>query len=208
MTNTIDTGRILPVIVIDDAARAVELAHALGESGIHHAEVTLRTPAALQSIRAMASVAGFTVGAGTVLSVEQLAAVQDAGAEFAVSPGLDDEVLDAATARGIAFLPGVATATEVLRATRLGVTHLKFFPAHRLGGLGAITDLAAVFPEVRFVPSGGVGPDNVAEYLASAAVFAVSGSWVAPRRLIADGDFAAIRLLARAATALDPLGSS
>jgi 2-dehydro-3-deoxyphosphogluconate aldolase/(4S)-4-hydroxy-2-oxoglutarate aldolase len=204
MTTPTDPGaltrhRIIPVIVIDDAARAVDLAHALAAGGIRCAEVTLRTPAALEALAAMAGVPGFTAGAGTVRSLAELAAATDHGAQFVVSPGFDPEVVAAATARGIAALPGIATATELQHALGAGVRTVKFFPADRLGGLAGIAALAAPFPEMAFVPSGGVTAESAAEYLAHPAVPAVSGSWMAPRALLAAGDFAEVELRTRAA---------
>lgn len=193
--------RVVPVIVIDDAGRALDLAHALAAGGIRCAEVTLRTPAALDALRAMSTLEGFTVGAGTVRSTAELDAAVAAGAAFAVSPGLDEDVVAAATRHGIGVLPGIATATELQLALRLGVRTVKFFPADRLGGLDGIRALAAPFPEIGFVPSGGVTAVSALEYLADQAVPAVSGSWMAPRALIATGDFAAIERLAAATTA-------
>jgi 2-dehydro-3-deoxyphosphogluconate aldolase/(4S)-4-hydroxy-2-oxoglutarate aldolase len=189
---------VIPVIVIDEAARAVDLAHALAAGGIRCAEVTLRTPAALDSLAAMGDVDDFTAGAGTVRSVAEFAAAADHGARFVVSPGFDPEVVATATERGIAALPGIATATELQHALGAGVRTVKFFPADRLGGLAGIAALAAPFPEMGFVPSGGVTAASAAEYLAHPAVPAVSGSWMAPRELIAAGDFAEIERRARA----------
>ena len=188
--------RIIPVIVIDDAGHAVDLAHALAEGGIPCAEVTLRTPAGLDAIRAMAAVPGFTVGAGTVVSPDQVDAVAAAGAAFVVSPGLDLEIVAACRAIGLGVLPGVATASEAMAALRAGIDVVKFFPADRLGGLGTIRALAAPLPQLGFVPSGGVTRESLAEYLADPAVPAVSGSWMAPRALINNRDFAEIRRLA------------
>jgi 2-dehydro-3-deoxyphosphogluconate aldolase/(4S)-4-hydroxy-2-oxoglutarate aldolase len=193
--------RIIPVIVIDDAAPAVDLAHALAAGGIRCAEVTLRTPAALEALAAMAEVPGFTAGAGTVRSLAEFAAATDHGAQFVVSPGFDPAVVAAAAERGIAALPGIATATELQQALGAGVRTVKFFPADRLGGLAGITALAAPFPEMAFVPSGGVTAESAAEYLAHPAVPAVSGSWMAPRALIAAGDFAQIERRTRATIA-------
>lgn len=193
---TLEGHRIIPVIVIDDPARAGELAHALAAGGISCAEVTLRTPAALASIAAMAAVPGFTVGVGTVLSIDDLERARDAGATFAVSPGLDEAIVSRSLAWGFGILPGVATATEAMRARSLGITVVKFFPADRLGGLDTIRALAAPLPDLGFVPSGGVTADSAAAYLADPAVPAVSGSWMAPRTLVAAGDFDEIRHLA------------
>lgn len=196
--------RIVPVITIDDASSAADLAHALAAGGIPCAEITLRTAAGLAAIAAISSVGDFTVGAGTVLTVDQVDQVADAGATFIVSPGLDERVVTRALDRGLDVLPGVATATEIQAALRLGLDVLKFFPADRLGGLGTIAALAAPFVGVRFMPSGGVSADNAAEYLSHPAIFGVSGSWMAPRNAIAAGDFATIEKLSRAAAALVP----
>lgn len=187
---------IIPVIVIDDADHATDLARALADGGITCAEITLRTPAALDAIRAMASVAGFTVGAGTVLSPEQVDAVAVAGAQFVVSPGFDLEIVDACRARGLGVLPGVATASEAMAALRAGIDVVKFFPADRLGGLDTIRALAAPLPQLGFVPSGGVTRASLLEYLADPAVPAVSGSWMAPRQLVNDRAFGEIQRLA------------
>ena len=189
--------RIVPVIVIDDAAQASDLARALAAGGIHCAEVTFRTPAAADAIRAMAEVPGFTVGAGTVVSSAQLASAHEAGAQFIVSPGFDADLVAEALALGIGVLPGAATATEVMAAVRAGLDTVKFFPADRLGGLPTIRALAAPFPGMGFVPSGGVTANDAATYLADAAVPAVSGSWMATRSMIAAGEFAEIERLSR-----------
>jgi len=188
--------RIVPVVVLDDPDRAVELARALVAGGIGCAEVTLRTPAGLDAIRAMAEVPDFTVGAGTVIDRAQLDAVLAAGARFVVSPGYDDELVEATRAAGIGVLPGVATASEVQRAVRAGLDAVKFFPADRLGGLDTIAALAGPFPRMGFVPSGGVTAASAAEYLAHPSVPAVSGSWMAPRAVVADGDFGLVERLA------------
>lgn len=195
---TLAGHRIVPVIVIDDAGRAADLARALAAGGIHCAEVTFRTAAAADSIRAMAEIPGFTVGAGTVVSSAQLAAARDAGARFIVSPGFDADLVAEARELGVGVLPGAATATEVMAAVRSGLDTVKFFPADRLGGLATIRALAAPFPGVGFVPSGGVTSKDAADYLADAAVPAVSGSWMASRSLIAAGDFDEIERLSRA----------
>ena len=198
----IDRIRIVPVVVLDDPARAVDLAHALAAGGIGTAEITLRTPAGLAAIAAIAdSVPDFVVGAGTVLSLDDLDRVADAGAAFAVSPGLDEELVDHARDRGVLPLPGVATASEVQRAVRAGLDRVKFFPAAQLGGLATITALAGPFPRVGFLPSGGVSRENAADYLVSPSVFAVSGSWMVPRDALASGDFETVRTLALDAVA-------
>ena len=194
---TLDGQIIVPVIVIDDAAKAPDLAAALLAGGIGCAEITLRTGGALEAIRAASGLNGFTVGAGTVLSVDDVDRAAEAGAGFIVSPGLADDVVERSLAHGLEVFPGVATATEVTRAARLGLDRVKFFPAAQLGGPAAITALAGPFPGMRFLPSGGVTAENAADYVAVPAVFAVSGSWMAPRALIADGAFAEIERRSR-----------
>lgn len=196
---TLDSPLFVPVLVIDDAGVAEPVAAALREGGIRCAEVTLRTAAGVDAIAAIRDLPDFTVGAGTVLTPEDVDRVIDAGARFIVSPGLADDVVQRARVHGIDVVPGVATATEVQRAVRLGLDRVKLFPAGELGGLGMIRALAGPFPGVRFLPSGGVTAGNAAEYLASPHVFAVSGSWMAPRELIEARDFDAIARLSRAA---------
>jgi 2-dehydro-3-deoxyphosphogluconate aldolase/(4S)-4-hydroxy-2-oxoglutarate aldolase len=196
---TLDGERFVPVVVLDDPARAIPLAEALQRGGIRCAEITLRTPAGIDAIAALRDLSDFTVGAGTVLEPDDVDRVFDAGARFVVSPGLADDVVERARALGIDIVPGVATATEVQRAVRMGLDRLKLFPAGPLGGLATIRALAGPFPDVRYLPSGGVSAANAAEYLASPHVFAVSGSWMATRELIAAGDFDAIGRLSREA---------
>ena len=193
--------RIIPVVIIDDAERAADLAQALAAGGIHCAEITLRTPAALAAISAMASIPDFTVGVGTVLSRDQLRRSIDAGASFVVTPGFDPELVGSAVESGVAVLPGIATATEAMAALRAGIDVVKFFPADRLGGLDTIRALAAPLPQLRFVPSGGVTARSAVDYLGDSAVFAVSGSWMAPRALIDAGSFDEIERLSSATVA-------
>jgi 2-dehydro-3-deoxyphosphogluconate aldolase/(4S)-4-hydroxy-2-oxoglutarate aldolase len=194
--------RIIPVIVIDDAGVAPDLAAALTAGGIGCAEITLRTPAGLQALASVNEVPGFLAGAGTVITVDQVDRCVDAGAQFLVSPGFDDDVVARAQHHDVAILPGVATATEIQRALRAGIDVLKFFPADRLGGLDTIAALAAPFTGVRFVPSGGVNASNAADYLRHPAIFAVSGSWMATRTAIAARDFDTVVELSRIAAAI------
>ncbi|MGH1527021.1 bifunctional 4-hydroxy-2-oxoglutarate aldolase/2-dehydro-3-deoxy-phosphogluconate aldolase [Leifsonia sp. L25] len=190
---------ILPVVVIDDARDAEPLARALLAGGIRQAEITLRTGAALGALRTMSGVPGLRVGAGTVLEPQQAEAAIDAGATFVVSPGLADAVVAACERRGVQAVPGVATATEAMRARALGLRTVKFFPAESSGGPAAISAMASVFPELAFVPTGGIDAARAAAYLALPAVVAVGGSWMVPRAAIAAGDFDAIESLCRAA---------
>lgn len=194
--------RIMPVVVIDDAALAPEVAAALSAGGIRCAEITLRTPAGLRSLEAVAGIPEFIVGAGTVLTADHVDRCVDAGAEFIVSPGFDEEVVERAQHHGIAVLPGIATATEIQRALRAGLDTVKFFPADRLGGLDTIRSLASPFPDLRFVPSGGVTRDNALGYLAHPAVPTVSGSWMVTRELIRAREFARIERLSTEASTL------
>ena len=200
-TEVLGENRIVPVVVIDDAGAAPDLADALAAGGIRCAEITLRTPAGLEAIRAVAGRSDFVVGAGTVLTAEQVDAAADAGARFLVSPGLDDAVITRAAERRMPLVPGVATATEVQRALGHGIRHLKLFPANLIGGLAAVRAFAGPFPVVRFLPSGGVSADNAAEYLASPSVFAVSGSWMVPASAVSSRQFEVVRRLSAAGVA-------
>ena len=191
--------RVIPVLTIEDPADAVPLARALAAGGLAVLEITLRTDGALPAIRAMAELDGVTVGAGTVTSAAEASAAIDAGARFLVSPGLSEPVLDAAHQANVACLPGVATATEMMRAQALGLTHLKFFPASIAGGVPALKAFAGPFPRLRFCPTGGVDAKTAPDYLALPNVFAVGGSWVAPADAVRRQDWDAITRLARAA---------
>ncbi len=172
---------VVPVIVVDDVKHARPLAEALVSGGLRALEVTLRTPAALVAIREMAKVDGAVVGAGTVTNQVELAAAQAAGAQFAVSPGLTEPLAKAAARADLPFLPGIANAGDIMRGLDLGLTHFKFFPAEASGGLPVLKALAAPFAQCRFCPTGGIGPDNAAQWLAFDPVLCVGGSWVAPR---------------------------
>lgn len=193
------TAPVIPVIVIEDPVQAEPLARALVAGGLPVLEVTLRTQGALEAIRAMRQVEGAIVGAGTVTNPAELDRALEAGSEFIVSPGLTEPLGRAAIASGVPFLPGIATAGDIMRGLDLGLTHFKFFPAMAAGGLPALKALAAPFGDVRFCPTGGIGPDNAAEWLAFDPVLCVGGSWVAPKGA-ADPD--RIEALAREAAAL------
>lgn len=198
----LSAARLVPVVVLDDAADADGLAGALVAGGLPVAEVTFRTAAAPDSIRAMAARGDILVGAGTVLTVAQVDQAVAAGASFVVSPGLSRAVVERCGEHGVLALPGAVTATEVQAALELGLSTVKFFPAATCGGAAAIKALAAPFGGVRFVPTGGVGPNNLAEYLAIPAVAAVGGSWMVPRDLVTAGDFTGIQALTAEAVAL------
>ena len=169
---------VIPVIVIDDLATARPLAEALVAGGLRVLEVTLRTPQALDAIRAMKQAPGAIVGAGTVINTEQFEAAMDAGAEFVVSPGLTERLAEPIIASGVPYLPGIASSADIMRGLDLGLTHFKFFPAEANGGLKALKALAAPFYQCKFCPTGGVGEANAAEWLAFAPVLCVGGSWV------------------------------
>jgi len=194
--------RIIPVVIIEDYQCAIQLRSALMSGGLHCAEITCRTSAAIDAIAAMADDPDFIVGAGTVTTVDQVEQVVRAGARFVVSPGLSDSVVRACADAGVACVPGTVTATEVMRAVELGVTTVKFFPAEVNGGLAAITALGGPFPGVRFVPTGGIRLSGLGTYLASPAVAAVGGTWLTPIEAQRTGDFASIERLAAEAVSV------
>ncbi|HEU4877328.1 MAG TPA: bifunctional 4-hydroxy-2-oxoglutarate aldolase/2-dehydro-3-deoxy-phosphogluconate aldolase [Sphingomicrobium sp.] len=190
---------VIPVLVIEEAVDPVALAEALVAGGLPVIEVTLRTTNALSAIRAMARVPGAVVGAGTVRDEAQLARALDAGARFIVSPGLTNALALAARDTESPFLPGIATASDVLRGLDLGLTHFKFFPAEAMGGLATLKSLAAPFPEIRFCPTGGIRADSAAQWLAHPSVLCVGGSWIVPQ---GGTDLAAVTQRARDAAML------
>ncbi|KQO78531.1 MAG: bifunctional 4-hydroxy-2-oxoglutarate aldolase/2-dehydro-3-deoxy-phosphogluconate aldolase [Methylobacteriaceae bacterium] len=192
---------VIPVLVVEDAADAVPIAEALVGGGLTALEVTLRTPAALDVIRAMSSVEGAVVGAGTVLNARDLDAAIGAGAKFIVSPGLTAPLTEAALASGVPYLPGVATSADIMRGLDHGLDRFKFFPAEAAGGLKALKALAAPFGQVRFCPTGGITEASAEDWLAHPAVLCVGGSWVVPA---GKPDPTAIRRLAEAAATLRP----
>ena len=172
---------VIPVLIIDDVAHACPLAEALVAGGLPALEVTLRTPVALEAIREMAKVEGAVVGAGTVLNERDLEASVQAGARFIVSPALTEPLSKRAVASGIPFLPGIATAGDIMRGLDVGLTRFKFFPAVAAGGIPALKALASPFPRCRFCPTGGITQENAAEWLALEAVPCVGGTWLVPR---------------------------
>ncbi|NNE79070.1 MAG: bifunctional 4-hydroxy-2-oxoglutarate aldolase/2-dehydro-3-deoxy-phosphogluconate aldolase [Silicimonas sp.] len=193
---------VIPVLVIDNADAAENLARALVAGGLPALEVTLRTPAALDAIRAMASVEGGVVGAGTLLTPDDVMAAKDAGALFGVSPGATDRLLDAAEDADLPMLPGAATATEAMRLLERGYSVQKFFPAEASGGAPALKAISAPLPQIKFCPTGGVSLANVDDYLSLPNTVCVGGSWVAPATKIANGDWDGIETLAREAASL------
>lgn len=189
---------VIPVLVIEDVHDARPLAEALVAGGLRVLEVTLRTPAALDAIRRMNLVPGAIVGAGTVLNAAQLEDAHSAGAEFIVSPGLTEGLAHEAIRSGLPFLPGVSTASDIMRGLDLGLSHFKFFPAEASGGLPALTALAGPFGGVRFCPTGGISAAKAPEWLAHPSVLCVGGSWITPK----GADMAAVEALAKQAARL------
>ena len=186
--------RVLPVATVSDVALAAPLAEALAAGGATAIEVTFRTEAAPRVVEALAD-SGLIVGAGTIRSVAQLDEALAAGAQFVVCPALDDAVVARCLDAGVPVLPGIATATELSRALALGVHTVKVFPAEPLGGAALVAALAAPFPEARFVPTGGLGAQNAAEYLRLPPVLAIGGSWMVAPKLLEAEDWAAVTRL-------------
>jgi 2-dehydro-3-deoxyphosphogluconate aldolase/(4S)-4-hydroxy-2-oxoglutarate aldolase len=196
-------GRVLPVVTLDRAEDAVPVGRALLAGGLACIEITFRTDAASHAIASLSNrLPEMLVGAGTVLTVEQAQVAFDAGSRFVVSPGYDDDVVEWCLRRGIPVLPGVMTPTEITRALRHGLDLVKFFPAEAAGGAAAVAALGATFPAVRFVPTGGIDPENLERYLRLPMVAACGGSWITDRRLIAERDFDRIRRLTEEAVAV------
>ena len=194
---------VLPVIKIDDAKDAVRLAEALEKGGLPAAEVTFRTDAAEDAIKLIAeNYPNFLVAAGTVLTTEQADRAMNSGASFIVSPGLNPKVVKHCLKKGYPIIPGVCTPSEVECALELGLTHLKFFPAEAAGGVNMIKAMAAPYTKVKFMPTGGIGIKNIAEYLNCKAVFACGGSWMVPSDKIAGGQFKEITKLTKEAVEL------
>ena len=194
---------VMPVLAIDRLDQALPLAEALLSGGIATLEITLRTPVALEAIRCIRrAFPDAYVGAGTVTTPEALRQVAEAGASFAVSPGLTRPLLEAAASSAIPLLPGVMTPTEVMTAMDAGFRFLKLFPAEQAGGIPMLKALAGPFKELRFCPTGGIGPASAPAYLAQPNVLCVGGSWLTPRAMLEAGDWRAIEALAREAAAL------
>lgn len=202
-TENLKAVRVVPVIVIKQLGHAVPLAKALVEGGLTVLEITLRTEAALEAIRAISQeVKGAVVGAGTVINRQQFGQAAAAGARFVVSPGLTEEVAEASHNLGVSLLPGVATASEIMRGLSLGLETFKFFPAETSGGAAAVKAFAGPFPQVRFCPTGGISPKNLSSYLSLPNVTAVGGSWMVPSDLDEAEAFARATTMAREARAL------
>ncbi|WP_458243466.1 bifunctional 4-hydroxy-2-oxoglutarate aldolase/2-dehydro-3-deoxy-phosphogluconate aldolase [Streptomyces sp. MAI_2237] len=203
VSSLLDLAPVVPVVVIEDAADAVPLARALVAGGLPAVEVTLRTPAAPDAIRAIAAeVPDAVVGAGTVITPEQVRESVAAGARFLVSPGWTDVLLEAMRASGVPFLPGVSTTSEVVALLERGVREMKFFPARAAGGTAYLRSLAGPLPQARFCPTGGIGPDDAPDYLALSNVGCVGGSWMLPSDAVAARDWGRVEALAREAAGL------
>jgi len=202
-SSLLDLAPVLPVVVIEDVADAVPLARALVAGGLPAIEVTLRTPVALDALRAIAGeVPGAVVGAGTVLTPGQVKECVAAGARFLVSPGWTELLLEAMQGSGVPFLPGVSTTSEVVALLERGVREMKFFPAQASGGTAYLRALAGPLPQARFCPTGGIGVNSAPEYLALPNVGCVGGSWMIPADAVAARDWGRVEALARKAAAL------
>ena len=195
----ISEAPLVPVVTIQQASDAVPLAEALAEGGIRCIEITLRTNAGLEAIRAIhkAGLKNMLVGAGTITNATELAQTVDAGAQFVVSPGVSAELLAAASSQSLCFLPGVVTPSEILQAVQAGQSFLKFFPAESFGGMALLKHYAAVFPNVQFCPTGGITQKNAKEYLALPNVRCVGGTWLSPQDSLAAHDWKRITQIAR-----------
>lgn len=193
-------GPVVPVLVIEDVEDAVPIAKALIAGGIKVLEVTLRTPAAIDVIREIATnVPEALIGAGTVTNAQQLKQVTEAGAKFAISPGLTADLLDAANAGGIALIPGISSISELMVGLDKGYTHFKFFPAEASGGVPTLKSIGGPFPDVKFCPTGGINPGNYQDYLALNNVMCCGGSWLCPDALVKEKKWDEITKLAQAA---------
>ncbi len=205
MIDTLGAAGVIPVIVIEDVTKAVPLAQALVKGGLPVLEVTFRTACAAEAIaKIKAEVPGATVIAGTVLTLEQLKAARMAGAEACVAPGFDPAIVSAANEIGMPFCPGIATASELSQALRLGCKLVKFFPAESAGGVKYIKDLLGAFrwTGVKFMPTGGVKTSNLADYLAVPEIICCGGTWIAPKDAVQSNDWATIEKLAADAAQL------
>lgn len=193
------SARVVPVVALEDAEAAAPLARALLAGGLSCVEITFRTSAAAEAIRRAREVEGMLVGAGTVLSPQQVGDAVRAGAQFAVAPGTNDAVVCACREHELPFIPGVATASEIEHARALGLRAVKVFPASAVGGVGFLKAVSATYPEMRWMPTGGIDAASLADYLTVPSVLAVGGSWLAKRDLLHAGRYGEIERLAREA---------
>lgn len=198
----LSTGPVVPVIVVNKLEHAVPMAKALVAGGVKVLEVTLRTPCALDALKAMVrAVPEAIVGAGTVLNAQQLKEVTDAGAQFIISPGLTEPLLRAATDGPVPLIPGISTVSELMTGLDYGLREFKFFPAEANGGVKALQAIGGPFPQVRFCPTGGISPANYRDYLALKSVLCIGGSWLVPAEALEAGDYDRITRLAQEAVA-------
>jgi 2-dehydro-3-deoxyphosphogluconate aldolase / (4S)-4-hydroxy-2-oxoglutarate aldolase len=197
---------VVPVIVVEDLAHATPLARALVAGGLPALEVTLRTPCALDAIRAMSEVSGGVVGAGTLLTPADVKAAKAAGAAFGVSPGATERLLDACAEYDLPLLPGAATASEIMALLEKGYTVQKFFPAEQAGGAAYLKSIGSPIPQVKFCPTGGISLKNARDYLGLSNILCVGGSWVCPKDKLVSGDWAGIETLAREAAGIREVG--
>lgn len=195
-------ARVLPVTTIDDSAQVEDVCRALAAGGLACIEIAFRTTAAAEALHRARNVEGFLVGAGTVLTTDQVWDAARAGADFAVAPGLNEEVVAACRDARLPFFPGVATPSEIDRARRIGLRTMKVFPVAQLGGPEFLRAVSAAYRDVGFLPTGGIGPDSLAGYLAVPAVVACAGSWIVKRDLLQQGRFDEVERLAREASEL------
>jgi len=203
MLKQIESFGVVPVVVLNDAKDAAPLAKALCEGGLPCAEVTFRTEAAEESIRIMATeFPEMVIGAGTVLTIDQVDRAVGAGAKFIVSPGFDPEIVDYCISKGIVVLPGCITPSEVAQAVKRGLEVVKFFPAEQFGGVATLKALAAPFTSVRFMPTGGISAKNLADYLGFKKIIACGGSWMVKGDMVAAGEFDKIKEMTAEAVAL------
>jgi len=198
---------VIPVLVIEDASWAKDLGAALVAANLPIVEVTLRTPASWSAAEAMRQVDGLTLGIGSVTQVDELKRGKDLGIDFAVSAGISRDLVDAASAHSIPYIPGVATPSEILLAVRLGLSVVKWFPAETLGGIAALKAMSAPFPKMRFVPTGGITASNAPQYLNESHVFAVGGSWMFAKDAMAAKDLSKISEAAQIAARLSAVNS-
>ena len=196
MIEIISAKRVVPVITINDSAKAKELADCLVEAGLPIAEITLRTPEGIKAIELAATNSSLLVGAGSLRNADDAKGAIAAGARFLVSAGFSQGIADEARANNVQYFPGVATPTEIMQALDAGITTVKFFPAETLGGLAALKAISAPFPGVAFMPTGGITLTNAAKYLEFSPVLAVGGTWMVAKDLIDNGDFSTISRLA------------
>ena len=198
----IESQRIIPVVAIGNSQNAGALASTLVDSGLPIAEITLRTPESFAALEAAAKNSDLLLGVGSLQTADQLVRAVDIGARFAVSAGFSADIAARAASLNVPYFPGVATPTEILQALSSGLTILKFFPAESMGGISTLRAMSAPFPNVRFIPTGGITTNNVKEYLSSSTVFAVGGSWMVPQKAIDAGEFHQLSELIREAREL------